>query len=419
MGLSLTGCTTYNNFHAAFFEKDKEQEVIKIGIFEPQTGADAADAAEEIKGIELAHELYPEVMGKRVEFVYGDNQSDVEMARTVAQQLVDSGVRLVLGSYKSTLSLAGSDVFEAADIPAIGISIKNPIVTQTNEFYFRVCFVDAFQGISAAYYVHDYLKQNDAVCFKQAGDDYAETMIEQFAQRMDRLTAGTGKVTVHVPKRSVDIMQTTVPEAVLHIDHEETAFSEPVDTEDFDAVAIGPGLGQTENTAIAMIAQVRRTQCPLVMDADALNMLAKHRAWMQQLPKALVMTPHPLEFDRLNGSPCNDSYERLSKARDMAELLQAYIILKGHHSALCLPDGQVYFNSSGNAGMATAGSGDVLTGIITGLLARGYSQADACLMGMYLHGLAGDLAARELGEESLIASDIIRYLPQAFSRIQD
>jgi NAD(P)H-hydrate epimerase len=233
------------------------------------------------------------------------------------------------------------------------------------------------------------------------------------------LRSGTGKVTVHVPKRSVDIMQTTVPEAVLHIDHEETAFSEPVDTEDFDAVAIGPGLGQTENTAIAMIAQVRRTQCPLVMDADALNMLAKHRAWMQQLPKALVMTPHPLEFDRLNGSPCNDSYERLSKARDMAEHLQAYIILKGHHSALCLPDGQVYFNSSGNAGMATAGSGDVLTGIITGLLARGYSQADACLMGMYLHGLAGDLAARELGEESLIASDIIRYLPQAFSRIQD
>ena len=196
LGLSLTGCTTYKNFHAAFFEKDKEQEVIKIGVFEPQTGADAADAAEEIRGLELAHELYPEVMGKRVELVYGDNQSDVEMARTAAQQLVDSGVRLVLGSYKSTLSLAGSDVFEAADVPAIGISIKNPIVTQTNEFYFRVCFVDAFQGISAAYYVHDYLKQNDAVCFKQTGDDYADSMIEQFCQRMDRLTAGAGKVTV-------------------------------------------------------------------------------------------------------------------------------------------------------------------------------------------------------------------------------
>ena len=196
LGLSLTGCTTYKNFHAAFFEKDKEQEIIQIGVFEPQTGADAAEAADEIRGIELAHDMYPEVMGKRVELVYADNQSDVEMARTAAQQLVDAGVRLVLGSYKSTLSLAGSDVFDAADLPAIGISIKNPIVTQTNEFYFRVCFVDAFQGISAAHYVHDYLHQDNAVCFKQAGDDYADSMIEQFRQRMDRLTAGAGTVTV-------------------------------------------------------------------------------------------------------------------------------------------------------------------------------------------------------------------------------
>ena len=194
--LGLTGCTTYKNFYEAFFEKDKEQEVISIGVFEPLTGADAADAADEIRGIELAHEMFPEVMGKRVELVYADNQSDVEMAKTAAQQLVDSGVRLVLGSYKSTLSLAGSDIFDAADMPAIGITIKNPIVTQTNEFYFRVCFVDAFQGISAAHYVHDYLRQNDAVCFKQAGDDYADTMIEQFCQRMERLTAGTGTVTV-------------------------------------------------------------------------------------------------------------------------------------------------------------------------------------------------------------------------------
>ena len=196
LGLSLTGCTTYKNFHKAFFEKDEEQEVISIGVFEPLTGADAADAAEEIKGIELAQELYPEVMGKGVSLVYADNQSDVEMARTAAQLLVDDGVRLVLGSYKSTLSLAASDIFAEADVPAIGISIKNPIVTQTNEFYFRVCFVDAFQGISAAHYVHDYLRQNDAVCFKQAGDDYADTMIEQFRQRMERLTAGTGTVTV-------------------------------------------------------------------------------------------------------------------------------------------------------------------------------------------------------------------------------
>ena len=103
----------------------------------------------------------------------------------------------------------------------------------------------------------------------------------------------------------------------------------------------------------------------------------------------------------------------------MAEHLQAYIILKGHYSALCLPNGNVVFNSTGNAGMATAGSGDVLTGIITGLLARGYKHADACIVGMYLHGLAGDLAAEELGMESLMAGDIVRFLPQAFKRINE
>ena len=114
------------------------------------------------------------------------------------------------------------------------------------------------------------------------------------------------------------------------------------------------------------------------------------------------MTPHPKEFDRLEVH-CTDSYERLSKAREMAKRLQAYILLKGHYTTLCLPDGHVFINSTGNAGMATAGSGDVLTGIITGLLARGYKQEDACIVGMYLHGLAGDAAARELGEESVMA----------------
>lgn len=119
------------------------------------------------------------------------------------------------------------------------------------------------------------------------------------------------------------------------------------------------------------------------------------------------------------GGSSNGCYDRLAKARDMAERMKAYILLKGHYTALCQPDGNVVFNSSGNSGMATAGSGDVLTGILTGLLARGYSQRDACLLGMYLHGLAGDLAAKELGKESLIASDIINYLPQAFQRLND
>lgn len=233
------------------------------------------------------------------------------------------------------------------------------------------------------------------------------------------LRSGVGKVTVHTPRKNYNAMQTAVPEAVMQMDREETLFSEAVDAEDFDALGIGPGLGQSENTAIALIAQLRRTTAPIVADADALNILANHRAWMQQLPKGIVMTPHPKEFERMYGNRCNGDYERLAKAREMAEHLQAFILLKGHYSALCLPDGSVVFNSTGNSGMATAGSGDVLTGIITALLSRGYRQREACIIGMYVHGLAGDLAAKEVGKESLIASDIIKYLPKAFLRLED
>lgn len=233
------------------------------------------------------------------------------------------------------------------------------------------------------------------------------------------LRSGAGKVTVCTPRRNNDIMQISVPEAVMHTDKDECYFSEAVDTTDFDALGIGPGLGRQESSAIAFITQIRRCQAPMVIDADGLNILSSHRAWFQQLPKGIIMTPHPKEFDRLAGNNFADSYERLSNARDMAEHLQAYIIIKGHYSALCLPDGNVVFNPTGNPGMATAGSGDVLTGIITGLLARGYKRADACMLGMYLHGLAGDLAVREVGQESLLAGDIVRFLPQAFRRLED
>ena len=233
------------------------------------------------------------------------------------------------------------------------------------------------------------------------------------------LRSGVGKVTVHTPRRNYLVMQTAGPEGVMQMDHEETYFSESVDSTDFDALGIGPGLGLVENTAIALIGQIRRTSCPIVADADALNILANHQAWMQQLPSGIIMTPHPKEFDRMAGSTSNNDYERLIRAQQMAEHIKGYIILKGHHSALCMPDGHIVFNATGNSGMATAGSGDVLTGILTALLARGYDKGTACQLGMYLHGLAGDLAAKEVGKESLVASDIIQFLPKAFLKLED
>ena len=232
------------------------------------------------------------------------------------------------------------------------------------------------------------------------------------------LRSGVGKLTVSSPRRNIPVLQQAVSEAVIKTGTEETIFAESIDTEGYNALGIGPGLGQSEQTAIALIAQLRRTQCPMIADADAINILANHRAWIQQLPKGIILTPHPKEFDRLEGHSA-DSYERLTKACNLAERLQGIVILKGHYTAICMADGHVMFNPTGNAGMATAGSGDVLTGIITGLLARGYQPKEACMVGVYLHGLAGDLAAAELGEESLLASDIIQYLPRAFKRLKD
>lgn len=233
------------------------------------------------------------------------------------------------------------------------------------------------------------------------------------------LRSGVGKVTVHTPYCNNQILQIAVPEAIVDADKDEFCFSESVDTTTYNAVAIGPGIGQRETTAVALIAQIRRSQhLPMVLDADALNLLGARQAWMQQLPQGVVLTPHPREFDRLDGTTSSSDYERLQKARDMAQRLQVLILLKGHHTALCCPDGKVLFNTTGNGGMATAGSGDVLTGIIVSLMARGYKPVDAAILGMYLHGLAGDFAARQLGEESLIASDIISYLPQAFQELQ-
>ena len=232
------------------------------------------------------------------------------------------------------------------------------------------------------------------------------------------LRTGVGKVTVHTPACNTLPLQIGVPEVVLDVDSDTNVVSEAVDTDCFKAMGIGPGLGTNENTAIAVIGQMRRAQCPIVVDADALNILAAHKAWLQQIPVGAILTPHIGEFDRLEGVS-TDSYERLSKAMLLAERQHAYIVLKGHYTAIITPGGRVLFSPTGNPGMATAGSGDVLTGIITALLARGYTQGEACAIGTYLHGLAGDIATRSLGEESLIASDIINSLPMAFKELSN
>ncbi len=230
------------------------------------------------------------------------------------------------------------------------------------------------------------------------------------------LRSGVGKVTVHTPRRNNDILQIAVPEAVLHHDENDDIFTCPVKPDGFQALAIGPGLGTDKRTALAFIEQVSHACAPLVVDADGINILGGHKGWISQIPANTIFTPHPREMQRLG--ICNaDSYSTLLEAVNMAKQHQFYICLKGHYTAICTPTGKVYFNPTGNSGMGTAGSGDVLTGVLLSLLAQGYQPEEACRLGVYLHGLAGDLAAEVLGEHSLTASDIVDYLPEAFQHL--
>ena len=230
------------------------------------------------------------------------------------------------------------------------------------------------------------------------------------------LKSGIGLLTVHVPIHNHDLLQVTVPEAIVHTDIQERYFAQPTHLNKYSALAIGPGLGREEDTALAMMEQIQGSNLPIVLDADAINILSTHRNWLSRLPKRCILTPHLGELERLIGK-CLDTYERLIKVKELASYLQSYIIVKGAWTCIVTPEGNFHFNPTGNPGMATGGSGDVLTGILLGLLAQGYSREEACKLGVYIHGMAGDIAAEEKTEISMTANDIIEALPIAWKKI--
>ena len=227
------------------------------------------------------------------------------------------------------------------------------------------------------------------------------------------LKSGVGLLTVHVPFCNNSIVQTSVPEAMTQIDPDNTCFTASADTGDFQAVGIGPGLRQSEQTMKAVYEQVEFCQAPMVIDADALNLLARRPNLLKLLPPGSVLTPHPRELERMVGK-CRNSYERLMRARDLSSMTNSHIVLKGAYTAVVSPQGSVQFNPTGNPGMATGGSGDVLTGILLALLAQGYKTEEAARLAVYVHGLAGDMAAHRLGEISMTAGDIVTALPAAW-----
>ncbi len=181
-------------------------------------------------------------------------------------------------------------------------------------------------------------------------------------------------------------------------------------------MAAGPGIGTYDETINALEGLLKNVGEAMVLDADALNCIAKRTSLLTMVPAMSVITPHKGEFDRLFGEHSTDE-ERLRKAVDMAQYYNIIIVLKGHYTAVVRPDGKVYFNSTGNPGMATAGSGDVLTGVITSLMAQGYKPELAATVGVFIHGLAGDMAAEDLGEYGMTASDIIERIPLAIKEV--
>ncbi|GAB4340558.1 MAG: bifunctional ADP-dependent NAD(P)H-hydrate dehydratase/NAD(P)H-hydrate epimerase [Flammeovirgaceae bacterium] len=227
------------------------------------------------------------------------------------------------------------------------------------------------------------------------------------------LRAGVGLATAYVPRCGYNILQSTVPEAMCLTDSYENHISETPDVERFDAVAVGIGMDILSKPWHALSELLQISHRPLVIDADAINLMSIHPELIDKLPENSILTPHPKEFERLIGATANH-FERLKLLKTFSMTHKVIVVLKGAHSAIALPNGNIHFNSTGNPGMATAGSGDVLTGIIVALLGQGYSPSEAAILGVYLHGLAGDIAAKQHSQPSMLATDITDAIGKAY-----
>lgn len=228
--------------------------------------------------------------------------------------------------------------------------------------------------------------------------------------------SGVGLTTAHVPAASVVAIQTVVPESMLSIDPDDQHITIFPKLETYSAIGFGPGVGTEKSTANVLKQLIQQWKGPLIIDADGLNILAQNKTWLGFLNAKTILTPHPGEFERLFGK-CSNGFERLSLLREQAIKLGCTIILKGAYSAIATSNGKIIFNPTGNPGMATGGSGDVLTGLITGLCAQGYSSLQASMMACWLHGSSADIYAANFSMETLIARDIIDYLPHAFKSL--
>jgi NAD(P)H-hydrate epimerase len=232
------------------------------------------------------------------------------------------------------------------------------------------------------------------------------------------LRSGCGRLSVCIPEKGKQALNSYLPEAMISTDPVSINYiAQLPDINPYHAIAAGPGLGQHTATQQVIKQLIQNSSVPLVLDADALNILAENPTWLSFLPSGCILTPHPGEFDRLAGK-CVDSMDRFEKAKAFAFKYQCYLIIKSAYSYLVCPDGSVFFNPTGNPSMAKGGSGDALTGMILGFLASGCSPMQAALIGIYTHGLAGDLALSNHSIESVLCSDIIEHISTALKTLR-
>ncbi|MXN93108.1 NAD(P)H-hydrate dehydratase [Flavobacterium sp. Sd200] len=229
------------------------------------------------------------------------------------------------------------------------------------------------------------------------------------------LKSGCGLVTAYLPECGYNIIQTSLPEAMALTDGDRHITKISFDLQP-KAIGIGPGLGQHPETQQAFYELLKASTIPLVIDADALNILSYNKEWLSLLPQHSVLTPHPKELERLVGK-WQDDFDRLEKIKQFSKTYNVIIVAKDSHTMVC-NGSEIYINSTGNAALATGGTGDTLTGIITGLLAQGYPSADAAIFGVYLHGLTADIAVSETGHQAFTASDVINYTGKAYLKIE-
>ena len=226
------------------------------------------------------------------------------------------------------------------------------------------------------------------------------------------LSIGSGLVTAYVPKCGYVALQSSFPEAMVITDTAKKIIADINFEIKPTGIGIGIGMGTDEKTITTFEAFLKRNKIPLVVDADGINILSKQKKLLKLVPKQSIFTPHPKELERLIGKG-KDDFDKLKKVKTFSKKYSVIVVIKGANTITVFKD-KLYINATGNPGMATAGSGDVLTGIIAGLLSQKYSPLDASVFGVYLHGKAADIAVQDFGYQSLIASHIIEYLGEAY-----